>query len=337
MVESERLMGRKQMVAVGVDLGGTTFDVGIMTPEGELLERRSYDTPRSSDGPQALFAVAAAIGGIMEQATVKPDQLLGIGLGIPGPVDPESGVITQAPNMHELDGVNAIDTVLGELDFGDDTQVKMRIANDAYCHTLAELRYGAGRDVANLVMLTLGTGVGGGIALDNEVRRGPRQIMGEVGHIVVEPNGRRCGCGNHGCLEALVGRDGMIDQAVRLLEQGTPSVLAERGGRKHEKLTPKMISEAAAEGDELALAVVNTCGHYIGVALCSCIVLTDPDLIVLGGGIAKAGHVLFEPIRRTVHHRSMISRFDTDRIVPSELGGDAGLIGAAALIIEEMA
>ncbi len=329
-------MALKQMVAVGVDLGGTTFDVGIMTPGGELLEHQSHDTPRSDSEPQALIAVAAAVGGIMEKAAVKPDQVLGIGLGIPGPVDPASGVITQAPNMHELDGVNAIDTVLGELDFGEDAQVKMRIGNDAYCHTLAELRYGAGRDVENLVMLTLGTGVGGGVALDNEVRRGPRQIMGEVGHIIVEPNGRRCGCGNHGCLEAIVGRDGMIDQAVRLLEQGIPSVLAEWGGRKHEKLTPKMISEAADQDDALALEVINTSGHYIGVALCSCIVLTDPDLIVLGGGIAKAGHVLFEPIRRTVRHRSQISCFDTDRIVPSELGGESGMIGAAALIIDEM-
>jgi len=329
-------MARKQMVAVGVDLGGTTFEVGIVTPQGELVQRQAYDTPRSSSEPQALIAVAAAVGGIMEQAAVKPDQLLGIGLGIPGPVDPDSGVITQAPNMHELDGVNAVETIAGELDMGDDAQVKVRIGNDAYCHTLAELRYGAARDVENLVMLTLGTGVGGGVALDNQVRRGPRQIMGEVGHIVVEPNGRRCGCGNHGCLEAIVGRDGLIDQAVRLLEQGMPSVLAERGGCNHERLSPKMIAEAADGGDELALQVMRTSGHYIGVALCSCIVLTDPDLIVLGGGIANAGNVLFEPIRRTVRHRSQISCFDTDRIVPSELGGEAGVLGAAALILDEV-
>jgi glucokinase len=330
-------MARKQMVAVGVDLGGTTFAVGILTPGGELLERQSYDTPRSSDEPMALSAVASAVGGIMEQATIKPDQVLGVGVGIPGPVDPEAGVIKQAPNMHELNGVNAVEIIGEGLDFGDDTEVPVRIANDAFCHTLAELRYGAGRDAENLIMFTLGTGVGGGVALDNQVRRGPRQIMGEVGHIVVEPEGRRCGCGNHGCLEALVGRDGMIDQAVRLLEHGLPSVLRERGGREHQKLSPKMIAEAAHEGDEVALEVMNTSGHYIGVALCSCIVLTDPDLIVLGGGIANAGDVLFDPIRRTVHHRSMISGFDTEKIVPSELGGEAGMIGAAALIIDEMA
>ncbi len=325
-----------QMVVIGVDLGGTTFAVGILTPEGDLLARQSCDTPRSDDEPLALPAIASAVRGLMERETVKPDQLVGVGVGIPGPVDPETGVIKQAPNLHELDGVNAVEIITEELDFGDDIDAPVRIANDAFCATLAELRYGAGRDADNLVMFTLGTGVGGGIALDNQVRRGPRQIMGEVGHIIVEPNGRRCGCGNHGCLEAMVGRDGMVDQAVRLLERGIPSVLAERAGPKHEKLSPKMIADAAREDDPVALEVMQTCGHYIGIALCSCIVLTDPDLIVLGGGIANAGDVLFEPIRNTVRHRSIISGYDVEKIVPAELGNEAGMYGAGALIVDEV-
>jgi len=320
--------GTNRKLAIGVDLGGTTFKVGVVSPDGELLAQAEYDTPRSSSEAQALLAVASAVGGIMEQATVKPGQLLGVGLGIPGPVDPAAGVILRAPNLPELDGVNAVELLGGEID------AAVHIGNDAYCATLAELRWGAGRDVANLVMLTLGTGVGGGIALDNQVRRGPRGIMGEVGHIVVEPGGRRCGCGNHGCLEALVGRDGMVDRAIRLLEQGMPSTLSERGGRTHEKLSPRMIADAARAGDALALEVMATAGHYLGVALCSCIVLADPDLIVLGGGIAAAGDVLFDPIRRVVRHRSQISGFDVDKIVPAELGNEAGMFGAAALVFD---
>lgn len=330
-------MARSDRVVLGVDLGGTTFSVGITSTEGEILARDSYDTPRSETDPLALAAVAAAVGGIMERETVKPGEILGLGLGIPGPVDPETGVIKRAPNIPELDEVNAVELLTEELDFVREEKTPIRIANDAFCATLAELRYGAGRDVENLVMFTLGTGVGGGIALDNEVRRGPRQIMGEVGHIIVDPDGRRCGCGNHGCLEAMVGRDGMVNQAVRLLEEGMPSVLAERGGPRHEGLSPRVIAEAAHEGDELALRVMNMSGHYIGIALCSCIVLADPDLILLGGGIAAAGEVLFEPIRRTVQHRSMISGFDPERIVPAELGNEAGTYGAAALIIDELA
>lgn len=320
--------GRTRKLAIGVDLGGTTFKVGAVSPAGELIAQAEYDTPRAKSEPLALFAVASAVGGLMEQAAIKPAQLVGVGIGIPGPVDPESGIIRRAPNLPELDGVNAVELI------GDRLNTTVHIANDAFCATLAELRWGAGRDVANLVMLTLGTGVGGGIALDNQVRRGPRGIMGEVGHIVVEPGGRRCGCGNHGCLEALVGKAGMVDHAIRLLEQGMPSVLSERGGRKHEQISPRMIAEAAREGDALALEVMATAGHYLGVALCSCIVLADPDLIVLGGGIAAAGDVLFEPIRRTVRHRSMISEFDVSRIVPAELGNEAGMFGAAALVFD---
>lgn len=316
--------------AIGVDLGGTTFSVGVVRPHGVPVLQAQYDTPRADDEPLALLAVAAAVGGIMEQGAIKPDQLLGVGVGVPGPVDPVAGLIRRAPNLPELDGVNAVELLAEEIG----TQV--HIANDAYCATLAELRWGAGRDVANLVMLTLGTGVGGGIALDNQVRRGPRGIMGEVGHIVVEPGGRRCGCGNHGCLEALVGRDGMVDHAIRLLEQGIPSVLGERDGADHKQLTPQVIAAAADEGDALALEVMATAGHYLGVALCSCIVLADPDLIVLGGGIAAAGDVLFEPIRRTVRHRSQISGFDVSRIIPAELGNDAGMLGAAALVFDAM-
>ncbi|MGD9498282.1 MAG: ROK family protein [Armatimonadota bacterium] len=320
--------GSKRAVAVGVDLGGTTFSVGLVTPDGELMAEQSHDTPRADDEPLALLASASAVGGLMEREAIRPDRLLGVGVGIPGPVDPAAGIVRRAPNLPELDGVNAVALLSEEIG------APVYIANDAYCATLAELRWGAGRDVDNLVMFTLGTGVGGGIALDNQVRRGPRGIMGEVGHIIVEPGGRRCGCGNHGCLEAMVGRDGMVDLAIRLMEQGRPSVLSERGGCRHEKLSPHVIAQAAAEGDEVALQVMNTSGYYLGIALCGCIVLADPDLIVLGGGIAAAGEVLFEPIRRTVRHRSMISGFDVSRIVPAQLGNRAGMLGAAALVFD---
>lgn len=321
---------RHTPIAVGVDLGGTTFAVGLVTREGELLARQEFPTPRSDAEPAALHAAAAAVGGLLEQEAVKLDRVVGLGMGIPGPVDPEAGLIRQCPNLHELDGVSVIEVLSQALG------LPVHIGNDAYCATLAELRYGAGRDVANLVMLTLGTGVGGGIALDNKVRRGPRQIMGEVGHLIIEPDGPRCGCGNHGCLEALVGRDGMVQAAVRLLEQGRTSSLAERAGARRESLSPRVISEAAQAGDELALEVMQRTGYYVGLALCDCIVLCDPDLILIGGGIAAAGELLFEPIRHTVRERSPISGFEVTRIVPAQLGNDAGMYGAAALAWEAL-
>jgi glucokinase len=325
------MSAKNETIAAGVDLGGTTFKVGLITRGGEVIASQEYDTPRSNSRPLALDAIAAAIPGLMESATVKPEQMAGVGLGIPGPVDPDAGVIKQCPNLHELDGVEAGKRLSSAL------ALPVFVGNDAYCATLAELRYGAGRDIANLVMLTLGTGVGGGIALDNQVRRGPRQIMGEIGHLIVQPGGPRCGCGNHGCLEAIVGRDGIVERAVRLLETGRASSLEQVAGPRHEDLTPKAISEAAGAGDAVALQVMGETGYYIGLALCSCIVLADPDLIVIGGGIAAAGDVLLGPIQRTVRHCSMISGFDATKIVVAELAGEAGMYGAAALAWERLA
>jgi len=322
--------GKGQPVVVGVDLGGTTFTAGVVDRAGKLLAHASYDTPASDQEPVVLYAMASAAQGLLEQAAVKPQRLAAVGVGIPGPVDPEAGVIKQCPNLHELDGVAAVEILSEEVG------VPAFIGNDAYCATLAELRYGAGREVENLVMLTLGTGIGGGIALDNKVRRGPRQIMGEVGHLILDPDGPKCGCGNHGCFEAIAGRDGIVNCAIRLLEHGHESILADKVGSDHGNLTPKLIAEAAQEGDEVARQVMAETGYYIGLALCDCIVLCDPDLIVIGGGIAAAGEVLFGPIRRTVRHRSHISGFDVSKIVPAQLGNDAGMYGAAALAWERL-
>jgi glucokinase len=319
-----------EAIVVGVDLGGTTFTGGVLNRAGEVLAQASYDTPRSDQEPLVLGAIAAAVQGLLQQAAVPPDRLAGLGVGIPGPVDPEAGVIKQCPNLHELDGVAAADILTEQVG------APAFIGNDAFCATLAELRYGAGRDVDNLVMLTLGTGIGGGIALDNKVHRGPRQSMGEVGHLILDPDGPICGCGNHGCFEAIAGRDGIVDRAIRLLETGHPSILGEKVGSDHDELTPRLIAEAAGEGDGLACQVMAETGYYIGLALCNCIVLCDPDLIVIGGGIAAAGDLLFEPIRRTVRHRSHISGFDVSKIIPAELGNDAGMYGAAALAWERL-
>jgi len=318
----------KNQIAAGVDLGGTTFSVGLLTREGEVVAHQQYDTPRSDGEPLSLEAIVAAVSGTMESATVKPHELAAVGVGIPGPVDPEAGTIKQCPNMHELDGVNVVELV------GEGVGAPAFIGNDAYCATLAELRYGAGRDVERLVMFTLGTGVGGGIALGDSVQRGPRQIMGEVGHIIVDPDGPPCGCGSYGCLEAIVGRDGIVGRAALLMREGRASSLAEMSGEGHGLLTPKMVSEAAEAGDAVACEVIEETGYYVGIALCDCIVLCDPDLIVIGGGIAAAGDLLFEPIRSTVRRRSMISGFDTTKIVAAELGSEAGMYGAAALAWE---
>lgn len=316
-------------LALGIDLGGTTFSVGVLDRNGSLLAETSHQTPVNSSADEILEELGHAARRLARD-TAPDAEIKGLGIGIPGPVDPHTGLIKQCPNLHALDGVNA-SRVLQR-----GTGLPVVIANDAYCATLAELRHGAGRGSRYMALLTLGTGVGGGIAIENKVLRGPRQIMGEVGHLVIAPGGPKCGCGNHGCLEALAGRQAIVDLAIQKLQEGRASVLGEIVGADHERIDPRLISDMARDGDALCAEVMHQIGHYIGLAICNIIVLCDPDKVILGGGISAAGEVLFGSIRRTVRHGSLISQFDPANIVPAELGNRAGMYGAAALVWEHL-
>jgi len=317
-------------LALGIDLGGTTFSVGVLDREGRLLAETSHQTPQSSSPDEVLEELGRAAQRLARD-TAPERGLAGLGIGIPGPVDPHTGLIKQCPNLHVLDGVNAA-RVLQRV-----TGLQVVIANDAYSATLAELRHGAGRGCRYMALLTLGTGVGGGIAIENRVLRGPRQILGEVGHLIIQPGGPKCGCGNHGCLEALTGRQAIVDLAVRKLQEGRPSRLGDIVGAEHEQIDPRLIADQARDGDALCAEVMEEVGHYLGLAVCNIIVLCDPDKVILGGGIAAAGEVLFGSIRRTVRHAGRISRFDPANIVPAELGNRAGMVGAASLVWEHLA
>lgn len=316
--------------ALGIDLGGTTFAVGLIDGEGRLLAQKEEATPQNEAAEKILEVLSQAAQALMDEVGGR-DKVRGLGIGIPGPVDPRTGVIKQCPNLHALDGVPAA-KILHEK-----TGWPVFIGNDAYCATLAELRYGAGRDCHYMALLTLGTGIGGGIAIENKVLRGPRQILGEVGHLIIQPGGPKCGCGNHGCLEALAGRQAIVDLAIRKLQEGRASRLGEMVGAEHERIDPRLIAELAHAGDALCQEVMAQIGYYIGLAICDIIVLCDPDKIVIGGGISAAGEVLFDPIRRTVQHCSRISGFNPAHVVRAELGNRAGMIGAATLVWEQLA
>ncbi len=312
-------------VALGIDLGGTTFEVGLLTPEGELLESSPHPTPHDS-AEAVLAAITDAGAALLTRHSERG--LAGVGIGVPGHVVPETGNILRCPNLEVMDGVNvgeALSTAFG---------VPAHVANDAFCATLAELRYGAGRGVQNLLLLTLGTGVGGGVVLDNRVRRGPRQLMGEIGHMTVVPGGRRCGCGSFGCLEAMAAKQAMIDMAVERLQTGRPSLMDDLTGGDDTAITPRIIAEAAQQGDKVARRVIDQTGRYIGLAICNAILLLDPDLVIIGGGIAATGELLFDAIRRTVKHVGVYAQFDVSKIVPAALGNAAGVHGAGALVWE---
>jgi glucokinase len=324
------LSSQGDQYSLGIDLGGTTFSVGVFDGEGRLVDRGSYDTPVGASPDALVSALERGVRQHGEKAAGGIGSLVGVAIGFPGPVDPDAGVVKQAPNIRGLGGFPLTRT-LGDRLGG----IPVHLQNDAYCATLAELRWGAGKEADNLLMFTLGTGVGGGVAMNNRVIRGPRQILGEVGHIVIEPNGRKCGCGNFGCLEAMAAKQAIIDMAARAIQSGRPTLLNDLTGGSQCRLTPQVVTEACEAGDAAAIDVYQRAGYYIGLALCNCIVLCDPDLIVIGGGIAAAGKFIFDPIKRTVAARSLISGFDVQNIVPARFGNDAGVYGAGALAWEQ--
>lgn len=323
-------MRQANTYGVGIDLGGTNFAVGVFDAWGKLVTHASYDTPVTEDPQVVVEALAAGVRATISSHRARMEQVVGLAVGFPGPVSPDTGRVRKAPNLPCLAGyplTEALSQLLGG--------VRVSLQNDAYCATLAELRWGAGKAVDNLVMLTLGTGIGGGIALNNQVVRGPRQIMGEVGHMIVDPNGRQCGCGNFGCFEAVAAKQAIIELAARAIQSGRATILSDLVAHDQSKLTPEIVSQAAHQGDAAAVAIYEQIGFYVGIAICNCIVLCDPDLVLIGGGIAAAGDVLWEPIRRTVRARSLISGFDVSRIIPAKFANLAGVYGAGALAWEQ--
>ncbi|HEY3398224.1 MAG TPA: ROK family protein [Armatimonadota bacterium] len=316
----------KELLALGVDLGGTTFTAGLLTRAGHLLGTASSPTPTES--ATAVYAALEQTGRRLLEAHGNPP-LAGVGIGVPGLVVPATGQIIDCPNLAVMDGTNAAEQLRSS--FVVDTAL---VGNDAFCATLAELRYGAGQGAGNLLLLTLGTGVGGGVVLNDQAVRGPRQLMGEIGHMIVAPRGRKCGCGNFGCLEAMVAKQAMIDLALQRLQRGRASLLEELSGGDDEAITPELISQAARQGDAVAAEVIGQVAEYLGIAICNAILMLDPDRVLIGGGIAAAGELLLEPIRRTVRHRGRYARFDTTQILPAQLGNLAGTYGAGALVWE---
>jgi glucokinase len=325
---AEERNGPRKAYVIGVDLGGTNARAALVTREGEVLCQARQ--PSAADQPAAatIAQIVAACEEVLRAQGVAAAEVLGIGIGLPGIMDSESGVCFWSPNFPHWKDVPigpAVSEALG---------VPAFILNDAKCAALGELLFGAGKGVRNMVMITLGTGIGGAFVVDGRLLIGPNGSIGEVGHHTVDPKGRRCGCGNYGCWEAMCARDAIIERAERALQSGRASRLRRLAGRG--EVTPGLVSRAAEEGDALAREVLDETGFYIGVGVANLINMLNPERFVIGGGIAQAGELLFAPIRRTVDSRAVPLQRGTAEIVPAALGDQAGVVGAAVLVLDRL-
>ncbi len=314
--------------AVGVDVGGTNIRAGVVTRTGQKLSEGRREA-RAMEGPAAtLTMIIAAIEEAIATAGIPRDAVIGLGLGVPGRHRSPEGLVLYSPNFANWTNIQLLEPL--ERHF----QAAAFMRNDVKTASLGEYRFGAGRGFRYMVMITLGTGIGGSLIADGQLMLGSSEGFAEVGHMTVTPQGRRCECGNHGCWEAMAGRDAIIERAQRLLQTGRASALGELAGWELRRITPALIAQAAQGGDALALEVLDETGMWIGLGVTNLIQLYNPEVVIIGGGISQAGDLLFGPIRRTVAWRARMVPADTAQILPAALGDDAGIIGGAVLVFD---
>ena len=306
-------------VVIGVDLGGTNVKLGLVAADGRVIRRHGVPT-EAHEGPEAVATrLCGAARELMDGAGVDAGGVGGVGVGSPGTIDVERGVVLFSPNLpgwHDIPLRRMIE---------DDLGMRCVVDNDANVAALAEQWVGVGRGASSLVLLTLGTGVGGGIVLDGRIWHGGGGVAGEVGHMSINPDGPLCGCGNHGCLEAYASATAMVRRLREAVEAGAPSTLADR----MDGLTAKLIHRAALEGDETARRNVEQTGRYLGVGVSNLMHILNPEVIAFSGGVTAAGPMLLAPLREEVERRTLEASRRGVRIGLAALPNNAGLIGAA--------
>ena len=304
-----------------VDLGGTTVKLGLFDKEGNVLEKWEIVTRKENDGENILPDIANAILAKAAEKNIAKEDILGVGIGVPGPVD-SKGTIYKAANLGW--GVFNVSDKLSEL-----TGLPVKTGNDANVAALGEMWKGGGQGYSSIVAVTLGTGVGGGVIIEGKLIAGATGAGGEIGHIHVEDNERiSCGCGNKGCLEQYTSATGITRLAnERLALDDKPSTL--RDG----EVSAKTVFDAVKAGDELAIEVAEIFGMYLGKGLATVGAVVNPEAFVIGGGVSKAGEVLFDYIEKNYMKYSFHGTRDV-KFKLATLGNDAGIYGAAKLILE---
>ena len=307
----------------GIDIGGTTVKCGLFQTDGELCEKWEIVTRTEENGKEILPDVAKAILDKMAEKQIGKDQVSGVGIGVPGPVIREREVAV-AVNLHW--GYTMLADELESLLGG----IPVKVGNDANVAALGEMWKGGGEGTKNLIMATLGTGVGGGIIVDGKIITGSHGAGGEIGHACVDPaETESCNCGNKGCLEQMASATGIVRLGNKILSESQENTVLEK-----DTLSAKTIFDAYKEGDAVAAKIVDKFAGYLGNALAIFACVVDPEVIVIGGGVSKAGQPLIDAIEKYFRRDAFVTCKDTP-IVLAKLDNDAGIFGAAKLVVED--
>jgi glucokinase len=320
-------------IAVGIDIGGTNIKTVLASEEGEVLLSNKVPTPtitaKSTEKLETLFV--NNLKDFLNEASAKKvisgaSELAGIGIGIAGLIDRKKGIIIQSPNISAINGVPLRGI------FENEFSLPVMLENDANAYAYGEKWIGSGKDFDNFIVLTLGTGLGGGLIYKGKLYEGPL----EVGHMVIVPSGRYCTCGNSGCLESYASGRAIVDRAISSLEKGTESLLSKCCDGNIYKITPELVYETALEGDNLSREVFREVGQFLGIGVANLINILGLDAVIIGGGLIGGWDMFIEELSKEAHKRAF-KRLSTDvKILKSTLTKDGGSVGAAGLLFNNL-
>ena len=314
---------------IGVDLGGTKISAGAVSLDGSQTAGVRSIATQSELGDEGVAErindlIEAVMSATIKEVGVTRQDFVGVGVGAPGPLDRERGIVVVAPNL----GWNNFplrDRVMKRIG------LRVTLDNDANCATVGEWWLGAARGGRNVVGITIGTGIGGGLIINGELYHGSSDVAGEIGHTTIDVNGRHCKCGNYGCLEAYASGPAIATRAREaLVREDTASLLPSMVDGMLDRITAELVYDAAKKGDGLANEIVRDTARYLGAGIATLLNVINPDVVVVAGGVTRAGEALFAPLRTEVRRRAFNPAVIAARIVPAELPGTAGVVGAVA-------
>ncbi|MDP2918906.1 MAG: ROK family protein [Dehalococcoidia bacterium] len=323
-------MAGKAPPVIAVDLGGSKILSAVVDHRGKILASDLHRTHAEKGADFVIGNILKSVRAVADKSTIPEQNIAAIGLGAPGISNPQTGIVYSSPNLPDWQNVplkDAIENGSGK---------KVFLINDANAAALGEMRYGAARGCRNFIYITLSTGIGGGIIIDGQLYTGSAGMAGEIGHIVVEPDGPKCNCGGAGCWELYASGTAMARRAREEIRKGKISALLDMAGKDVDNIDALLIQRAAEHGDPLAKRVIAETARYIGIGLGGLINIFNPELIVIGGGLANMGSMLLAPAYKEAARRSYREAYRATRFAVAELGAHSGVLGAAVYAIEQL-
>lgn len=310
---------------VGVDIGGTNVKIALVDFDGKIIYSNTVPTRAEMGYEAGVNNIKQAIKELMGETGANAKTIEAIGFGLPGQIDYKEGIVKNLPNIPGW-----VNIPLAKI-MEDEFSIPTRLDNDVRCAALGELNFGAGKNCENLICITVGTGIGSGIVLNGKLVRGATNAAGEIGHIKMDmTGGPLCGCGDYGCFEAYASGPAIVSMAKEYISGGKSAKYKEMAADGI--ITPYIVAQAALQGDAVSIQIFKQMGKIIGTGLTSVINLLNPEKIIIGGGVADAGDILLEPIRKTILDRAMPIQAAAVSVVPAQLANSAGVIGASLLI-----